>query len=162
MIRAGEASGTLGPILKRLAQYMEQRRAFRQSLISSMIYPIILLGTSMVSMVILLVYVIPKFAQIFHDLNQKVPFITEVMLQIGVFLKDYGWILPIFLAVFFWGGKYILNQPTARRYLDRSLFWFPFTRYIIVHSELTRFCRMLGTMLEAGVPCSGHSAWARN
>ncbi|MHC1725721.1 MAG: type II secretion system F family protein [Syntrophobacteraceae bacterium] len=152
MIRAGEASGTLGPILKRLAQYMEQRRAFRQSLISSMIYPIILLGTSMVSMVILLVYVIPKFAQIFHDLNQKVPFVTEVMLQIGMFLKDYGWIFPIFLAVFFWGGKYILNQPTARRYLDRSLFWFPFTRYIIVHSELTRFCRMLGTMLEAGVP----------
>ncbi len=152
MIRAGEASGTLGPILKRLAQYMEQRRAFRQSLISSMIYPIILLGTSLVSMVILLVYVIPKFAQIFHDLNQKVPFITEVMLQIGNFLKDYGWIFPILLAVFFWGGKYLLRQPTARKYIDRSLFWFPFTRYIIVHSELTRFCRMLGTMLEAGVP----------
>lgn len=152
MVRAGEASGTLGPILKRLAQYMEQRRAFKQALISSMIYPVILLGTSMVSMVILLVYVIPKFAQIFHDLNQKVPFITQVMLQIGIWLRDYGWALPVGLAVVFWGGRYMLRQPQIRKSADRFLFWLPFTRYIILHSELTRFCRTLGTMMEAGVP----------
>lgn len=152
MIRAGEASGTLGPILKRVAQYMEQRRAFRQTLISSMIYPVILLGTSMVSMVILLVYVIPKFAQIFHDLNQQVPFITQVMLQIGIWLKDYGWVIPFALAVTFWGGKYLLRNPRVRKATDRLLFWFPVTRYIILHSELTRFCRTLGTMMESGVP----------
>lgn len=152
MIRAGEASGTLGPILKRVAQYMEQRRAFRQTLISSMIYPIILLGTSMVSMVILLVYVIPKFAQIFHDLNQKVPFITQVMLQVGIWLKEYGWVIPFAIAVIFWGGKYLLRNPQVRKSTDRLLFWFPVTRYIILHSELTRFCRTLGTMMESGVP----------
>ncbi len=152
MVRAGEASATLGPILKRLAQYMEQRRAFRQTLISSMIYPVILLGTSTVSMVILLVYVIPKFAQIFHDLNQKVPFVTQIMLNIGVWLKDYGWVFPLLLAVVFWGGKYVLRQPQIRKSLDKLLFWFPFSRFIILHSELTRFCRMMGTMLEAGVP----------
>ncbi|MFZ0931599.1 MAG: type II secretion system F family protein [Syntrophobacteraceae bacterium] len=152
MIRAGEASGALGPILKRLAQYLEQRRAFRQSMISSMIYPVILLGTSLVSMVVLLVYVIPKFAQIFHDLNQKVPFLTQVMVDIGVWLKDFGWLVPIAIAVCFWGGKYLLLRPNVRRFLDKSLFWFPFSRYLILHSELTRFCRTLGTMLESGVP----------
>jgi len=52
MVRAGEASGTLGPILKRLAEYLEQRCTFRQSMISSMIYPLILMGVSAVSMVI--------------------------------------------------------------------------------------------------------------
>ncbi|MCE5332955.1 MAG: type II secretion system F family protein [Desulfobacteraceae bacterium] len=152
MVRAGEASATLGPILKRLAQYMEQRRTFRQALISSMIYPIILLGTSMVSMVILLVYVIPKFAQIFHDLNQKVPFITEVMLQIGTWLKDYGWTVPLLFGAFFFGARFLLRKPEVRRSLDRLLYAFPLSRYIILHSELTRFCRTLGTMLEAGVP----------
>jgi general secretion pathway protein F len=152
MVRAGEASGTLGPILKRLAQYMEKRREFRQSLISSMIYPVILLGTSAVSMVILLVYVIPKFAQIFHDLNQKVPFITQVMLDIGLWLKEYGWIIPIIIAVTFWGGRYLLRQPRIRKSTDKLIFWFPFTRYIVLHSELTRFCRTLGTMIESGVP----------
>jgi general secretion pathway protein F len=117
-----------------------------------MIYPVILLGTSMVSMVILLVYVIPKFAQIFHDLNQKVPFITQVMLDIGVWLKEYGWTIPIAIAVLFWGGRYLLQQPKVRKSTDKLIFWFPLSRYIILHSELTRFCRTLGTMLEAGVP----------
>ncbi|MHC1745391.1 MAG: type II secretion system F family protein [Syntrophobacteraceae bacterium] len=152
MIRAGEASGTLGPILKRLAQYMEQRRAFRQSLISSMIYPVILLGVSMLSMVILLIYVIPKFAQIFHDLNQKVPFLTQIMLDAGVLLKEYGWVMPILLALCFWGGRYAYREPKTRRIIDRMVFRLPFSRYLVLHSELTRFCRTLGTMIESGVP----------
>lgn len=152
MVRAGEASATLGPILRRLAEYLERRRTFRQNLVSSMIYPCILLGTSGVSLVILLVYVIPKFAQIFHDLNQQVPFLTEMLLQAGILLKDYGWVLPLLMALAYWGGKYLYKQPGFRQAADRFLFRVPFTRYLILNSELARFCRTLGTMLQAGVP----------
>ena len=152
MVRAGEASATLGPITKRLAQYLERRRAFRQSLISSMIYPMILLGTSGVSVIILLVYVIPKFAQIFADLNQKVPFLTQLLLQAGTFLQEYGWLFPLLLAVAFWGGRYLYRQPKARLVVDRLMLRLPFTRYLVLYSELARFCRTLGTMIQAGVP----------
>jgi general secretion pathway protein F len=152
MIKAGEASGTLGQILRRLADYMDQRRVFRQSLISSMIYPIILLVMSMFSMVVLLVYVIPKFAQIFHDLNQKVPVFTQVLLSVGIWLKEYGWTLPLAMGVVFFGGRYLLRLPKVKQGVDKVLFWFPLSRYIILHSELTRFCRILGTMIQAGVP----------
>ena len=152
MVRAGEASATLGPITKRLAQYLERRRAFRQSLISSMIYPMILLGTSGVSVIILLVYVIPKFAQIFADLNQKVPFLTQLLLQAGTFLQEYGWLFPLLLAVAFWGGRYLYRQPKARLMVDRLMLRLPFTRYLVLCSELARFCRTLGTMIQAGVP----------
>jgi len=152
MIRAGEASGTLGPILKRLAQYLEQRRVFRQSLVSSMIYPIILFSISIVSMVILLVYVIPKFAQIFRDLNQEVPLLTDILLQLGVFLKEYGWIFPVLLGVLYWSGRYLYRQPSVRRGIDRLFIRIPFSRYLVLHGELTRFCRTLGTMLQSGVP----------
>jgi type II secretory pathway component PulF len=152
MVRAGEASGTLGAILKRLAFYMEQRRDFKQSMVASMIYPSILLSVSLFSILILLVYVIPKFAQIFHDLNQKVPYLTQLLLNAGVFIKEYGWTIPAFIAVFFWGGRYFYRKPKVRKIVDRFLFWVPFTRYLILHSELTRFCRTLGTMIQAGVP----------
>lgn len=152
MVRAGEASGTLGPILKRLAQYLEQRRAFKQSLIASMIYPSILFSTSGISMIILLVYVIPKFAQIFHDLNQQVPLLTQILLDAGTFLKEYGWIFPVLFGIVFFGGRYLYRLPKARRVLDKVLFRIPFTRYLILHSELTRFCRTMGTMIQAGVP----------
>lgn len=152
MVRAGEASGTLAPILRRFSQYLEQRRAFRQSLISSMIYPSILLFTSMISIVVLLVYVIPRFAQIFHDLNQQVPFLTELLLQTGIFVKEYGWVFPILFGVCFFGIRYLYRTPKVRAGMDRFLFRIPFTRYLIVHSELTRFCRTLGTMIQSGVP----------
>jgi len=152
MVRAGEASGTLAPILKRLAQYLEQRKNFRNSLITSMFYPVILLFMSSISMVVLLIYVIPKFAQIFHDLNQKIPAMTELLLQTGIFLKDYGWIFPLGALVLFLGGRLLYRQPKSRRAIDRLFFRIPFTRYLILHSELTRFCRTLGTMLQAGVP----------
>ena len=152
MVRAGEASGTLGPILKRLSSYLDQRREFKQSLIASMIYPSILLGVSFLSIVILLVYVIPKFAQIFHDLNQEVPLLTEILLQTGVIIKEYGWVFPVLLALAYWGGGYLYRQPKVRRMVDRVLFKLPFSRYIILRSELTRFCRTMGTMIQAGVP----------
>lgn len=152
MVRAGEASATLGPITRRLAEYLERRRAFRQSLVSSMIYPTILLGTSGVSVIILLVYVIPKFAQIFADLNQEVPFLTQLLLRAGIFLQDYGWLFPLFLAVAFWGGRYLYRQPSSRLLMDRLILRLPFTRYLILCSQLARFCRTLGTMLQAGVP----------
>lgn len=152
MIRAGEATGTLAPILKRLGIYLDQRRTFKQSLISSMIYPVILIGISLISMIILLVYVIPRFGQIFHDLNQKVPLLTQILLQAGVFLKEYGWVIPLLLALGFWGGRYLYRKPAVRKKLDRALFRIPLTRYLILHSELTRFCRTLGTMVQAGVP----------
>ncbi|NLI80575.1 MAG: type II secretion system F family protein [Deltaproteobacteria bacterium] len=152
MIRAGEASGTLAPILRRLAQYLEQRRTFKQTLISSMIYPLILLSVSGISMIILLIYVIPKFAKIFEDLHQEVPFVTQVLLNIGVFLKEYGWIVPILLGLFYWGGRILYQQPKVRGRIDRLLLRLPLTSYLVLHSELTRFCRTLGTMLESGVP----------
>ena len=152
MVRAGEAGGSLGPILKRLAGYLERRREFRQSLVSAMIYPSVLLSTSLVSMIVLLMYVIPKFADIFRDLNQKVPFLTEVMLDVGVFLKEYGWLAPILLGVAFFGGRYLLAAPAVRNGLDRVLLRLPLSRTIILHTELTRFCRTLGTMIQSGVP----------
>lgn len=152
MVRAGEASATLGPILKKFAEYLEQRKAFRQTLISSMIYPCILLFTSMISLVVLLVYVIPKFAQIFQDLNQEVPFLTQVLLKTGIFVKEYGWIFPILFGIAFFGTKYLYRNPKVRATLDRLLLRVPFTRFLIVHSELTRFCRTLGTMIQSGVP----------
>jgi general secretion pathway protein F len=152
MVRAGEASATLGPITRRLAEYLERRRAFRQSLVSSMIYPAILLGTSGISVIILLVYVIPKFAQIFADLNQKVPFLTQVLLQAGTFLQEYGWLFPLLVAVAFWGWRYLYRQPKVRLVMDRVMLRLPFTSYLVLCSELARFCRTLGTMIQAGVP----------
>ncbi len=152
MIRAGEASGTLPAILKNLAQYLEQRREFRRNAISALIYPAILMFVSAISIFVLLIYVIPKFAQIFADLHQQVPFLTQVLLNTGVFLKAYGWTIPSALLLLLWLGRTLYSRPQVRRQVDTWMLRLPLTRYLILHAELTRFCRTLGTMIVAGVP----------
>ncbi len=152
MVRAGEASATLPAILMRLAEYLERRRAFRQTLVSALVYPSILMTISLLSMVILLVYVIPRFAQIFRDLNQEVPFITQVMVQAGVFLERYGWVIPIMLLAVFFLGRWLHRQPAVRMAVDRAVLAVPLVRSLVLYAELARFCRTLGTMIQSGVP----------
>jgi general secretion pathway protein F len=152
MVRAGENSGTLAPILRRVAQYLEQRRTFRQNLISALVYPSILVVMSGISIVVLLVYVIPKFAQIFEDLHQAVPLLTRLLLQTGVFLTRFGWTVPVALLITFWGCRALYRRASVRRWADRLLLRLPVVKNLLLFTELTRFCRTLGTMLEAGVP----------
>jgi general secretion pathway protein F len=152
IIRAGEASGTLSMILKRFGEYLERRRAFRQQLTSALIYPSILLVMAVLSIIVLLVYVMPKFAQVFEDLQQQVPPFTRFLLNSGEFLDSYGWVLPILLAVGFWGGRYLLAKPRVRSTIDHLLLRVPVARNVIMQMELSRFCRTLGTMLNNGVP----------
>ena len=152
MVRAGENSGALPPILNRVAEYLEQRRVFRQSIISAMVYPAIVIAMSTISVVVLLVYVIPKFAQIFQDLNQKVPALTMFLLQTGIFLRDYGWIIPAVVLVMVLGVRRLYRLPRFRALCDRAVLRIPFIRGLVLQGELTRFCSTLGTMLQSGVP----------
>ena len=152
MVRAGENSGALPPILKRLAEYLEQRRAFTQSVISAMIYPAIVLSMSAISVIILLVYVIPKFGQIFQDLHQKVPAVTMFLLQTGTFLKEYGWVIPLVVVLLLIAMRRLYRVPKFRAWVDRVLLHVFVIKNLILYAELTRFCRTLGTMLQAGVP----------
>jgi general secretion pathway protein F len=152
MVRAGENSGALPPILNRVAEYLEQRRVFRQSIISAMVYPAIVIAMSTISVAVLLVYVIPKFAQIFQDLNQKVPALTMFLLQSGIFLKEYGWIIPVVFLALFMGVRRLYRLPKFRALCDRAVLRIPFVRSLVLQGELTRFCSTLGTMLQSGVP----------
>ncbi len=152
MVRAGENSGALPPILKRVAEYLEQRRVFRQNVIAAMIYPAIVISMSAISVIVLLVYVIPKFAQIFQDLHQEVPALTMFLLQTGIFLRDYGWTIPAVFLVLFIVGRRLYHLPRFRAWVDRMLLHIVFIRSLILSSELARFCSTLGTMLQSGVP----------
>ena len=152
MIRAGEASGTLPSILKTLSEHLERYSRFRRSIVSALIYPAVLIGVSAISVFIMLVYVVPKFAQIFQDLHQQVPFTTRCLLGIGMFLKDYGWAVAGFMFAAFWTMRLLRKKPHARRTIDFWLLKLPISRKFLLPADLARFCQTLGTLLIAGVP----------
>src|SRR5437660_3486484 len=92
MVRAGEASGALAAIFERLAEFERSRDDLRNYIISSMIYPALLATVGLASIVILLMFVVPKFATIFSDPRMKIPAPTKLMMAASTFLQAYWWI----------------------------------------------------------------------
>lgn len=162
MVRAGEVSGALEPVLRRLSEYLERRRLFRQNLISASVYPLLLLGMSILSMTVLLIYVIPRFAKIFEDIQQSIPLMTRILLAIGAVLEHYGWVIPLFLLLLFFLFRRITLNPEGKKRLDKYLMKIPLIKRLIVYTDLSRFFLAMGTMVRAGVPLLRAILLARN
>jgi len=152
MIRAGEAGGVVDLILKRLAEYLENARETRDFIISALIYPIILTLVGAVMIVVMLVWVIPKFAIIFEDLGQTLPLPTRVLLAVSHGIISYWW---LFLALFIGGAigfKRAINTEEGRIKWDKIKFRIGLIRRFIKKTEVARFSRTLGTLIRSGVP----------
>jgi general secretion pathway protein F len=78
--------------------------------------------------------------------------LTQLLLGTGVFLKNFGWVIPLFFLAAFVIGRKLYQNPRARSWVDQLLLRLFFVKKIILYSELTRLCRTLGTMMQAGVP----------
>jgi len=162
MVRAGEIGGTLDVTLSRLSDYLERSRDLKDSIVSALIYPIILLLLAGGSLILLLVYVIPQFTPIFEELGGDLPFITKVVLGVGAVLQKFWWglILIAFLAV---------NQFRRMMAVEEKRFaWDGFvlnTKWVgdlVSKLETARLTRTLGTLLSNGVPLLSALSIARN
>jgi general secretion pathway protein F len=150
MIRAGEAGGILVEVLEKLNEFLETTKELKEQVLTSMIYPIILLSTGGLSIMILLTYVLPKFSVIFSDLGSSLPLSTQILLAVSESLKSYWW---IFLAAFAFTAflfRVYIKSDTGRLHWDRLKLLL--LGDIIRKLETARFCRTLGTLLKSGVP----------
>jgi general secretion pathway protein F len=150
MVRAGESGGVLDAVLEKLNDFLETTKELKDSVFSSMIYPLILLGTGGLSIIVLLTYVLPKFSVIFSELGGAMPLPTQVLLSFSQGLRDYWWLMiavPVTLGVLF---KKNIGSPAGRLRWDR--FKLKILKDLITKLETARFCRTLGTLLKSGVP----------
>ena len=152
LLRAGEAGGALEVVLERLADHMEQNRDLRDTLISAMIYPAILVCVALVSIFILLGYVVPQFTELFEGVGQVLPLPTRITIAVGEFLRQYGWLVVLLVAGVFWLLRYQLGQPRSRYRWHARFLKLPLAGSIITGIEVMRFSRTLGTLLHNGVP----------
>jgi general secretion pathway protein F len=155
MVRAGELGGSLEVALDRLADYMERAKALRDSVVSAMIYPAILMTLAGGSLVILMVYVIPQFEAMFAELGDDIPFITQVTLAAGHVLQFYWWaLLAGVLGVVLW-FRAQLAKPESRYKWHRRFLDAPVIGQLVRKMETARLARTLGTLLVNGVPLLG-------
>jgi general secretion pathway protein F len=93
MVRSGEASGQLSAVLDRLVEHLENAKTNRDSVVSALIYPAILLVVSVLSIVLMLGFVVPQFQTLFEDMGDALPLLTRMVVDAADFIKVYGWVI---------------------------------------------------------------------
>ena len=151
IVRAGEAGGALGTVLTRLADTMERTKDLRDSVQSALIYPTILIGVAVTSVMVLLVFVVPQFQQTFSQAGKALPLPTQIVILFGTALRKYWWlaILLVFGAV--WLIRRRLRKPEVRFRFDGRLLRLPLLGDLLAKIEVARFSRTLATLLANGV-----------
>jgi len=152
MAEAGEANGRLGEALARLAETLDRAEALRQTVTSSMVYPAMLMIVATSVILMMLLVVVPQFEGLFADEGAKLPFMTRMVMGASDGLRRHGWegLLAIVGAGIFLRQR--LKRPGVRRAFDRTLLRLPKFGALIVNAETARFARVLGSLVDGGVP----------
>lgn len=152
MVRSGEVSGQMSAVLDRLVEHMERQRALRDSVISATIYPAILLGVAVLSLVAMLGFVVPQFEKLFTDMGDALPLPTRVVMVMGHTFRQYGLVIGVVVVA---GGTLLvrwLKSPAGRQWWQSRLLRVPLMGRLALKYQLTLFSRSLGTLLGNGVP----------
>ena len=152
MIKAGEAGGALDEILERLVEYLENSEELRDYIVSSLIYPCILGLVGAASIIVMITFVIPKFAVIFENAGAPVPLPMKVMLAVSGILAGYWWLILLSGIGGWFGWRRYLGSEAGRLRWDRTLLKLPVLGSVVQRMEVSRFSRTLGTLLKSAVP----------
>jgi type IV pilus assembly protein PilC len=154
MINAGEAGGVLDLILARLADFMEKAAKLKKKVIGAMIYPGVVISIAIGIVTMIMIFVIPKFKQIFVDFHLKLPGVTQLLLDISEFMAEqYGWAYVLFSPVIFTLVYRLIRMSEGGRYFtDVIKLKIPILGGILSKTSIARFTRTLGTLISAGVP----------
>ena len=151
IVRSAELTGELESVLSRLAHYLERDLEARRKIKSDLIYPAAVAVMSMVTITILAVYVLPKFRTFFDSLHAKLPLATRMLLHVTNFLSSWWWALLGGLGLVALAIVAALQTEEGKYTRDRFLLAIPVLGQTIQYSLVERFCRVLASMVQAGV-----------
>jgi type II secretory pathway component PulF len=152
MVRAGEASGSLAVIFERLSEFERTRDDLRNYIISSMIYPALLAGVGVASVVLLLTFVVPRFATIFSDPAMKIPLPTKILLEASAVVKAYWLYVTIALTAAAITFRAYIQTAKGRFWWDGARLKLPLLGDALLKAETARFARAMGTLVANTVP----------
>ncbi len=152
MVRAGEEGGVLPVVMKRLIEFYTRSIEFRSFLITSSIYPVLLFVFGTCALLGLTVFVLPKFGQIFSDMNQTLPLPAAVLIGAGDFLRAYGVYFLLLLVATGVGFAVAMQDAAWRERWQRLLLRVPVLGQLLLKIQLATVCRTWGTLLASGVP----------
>ena len=152
MVRAGETGGFLDVVLGQIADFRSRERDLKGKVRGALIYPIVLVVLASAVLVFLLTYFIPRFSGVFTDFGATLPALTQGIVTASGLVTRYGILFVIGGVLVALGIRRELQSEAGRRFLERTLMRVPALGRVLSRFALVRFCRMLGTLLGAGVP----------
>lgn len=152
MVQAGEAGGFLDLVLNQIADFQARDKDLRAKMVSAMLYPVILLVLAIGVLIFLLVFFIPQFQKIFSGFGAQLPMITQIIVGVSYVIRSYGLIVAAVGMIAFFGLRNWFKTPQGSRFWENTLLKSPIAGNLVSKFAMSRFCRMLGTLLGAGVP----------
>lgn len=152
MLRAAELTGTLDSVLDEISRYIERDLDARQKIRSAMVYPLVVLTMAIATTIVLAVYVLPRFKVFFASLHAKLPLPTRMLIVMTDFLGHWWWALVGGIVLIVVGFATLFKVRSVRKLRDRTLLWLPVIGPVVRFSIVERFCRLLASMMDAGVP----------
>jgi len=152
MVEAGEAGGFLDVVLAQIAEFQAREKELKSKVITAMIYPCILFCLALVVLTVLLIFFIPKFQKVFASLHGALPLITQIIIGASYVVRSYGFFVLLgFLAIAFLLRTWFTSEK-GKRVWEGLVLKAPLVGPLNAQFAMARFCRMLGTLIGAGVP----------
>ncbi len=152
LVKAGEAAGILDSILVKLAEFLEKAEKLKKQVKSALTYPVIVVFVGVVVIFGLMTFVVPQFVDILKESNQKIPWVTQTVIDVSNFFQNYTLLLIAGLVA---GTMFFLNfikTKEGKVAWDRFTMKAPLFGALVIKGNLSAFTRTLATMLAAGVP----------
>jgi general secretion pathway protein F len=152
MVRAGEAGGQIEQVMLRLADHLENQARLGDRILSILAYPALMLLVSLLILLFLLTFVVPKVVVIFTDLRHALPLPTVILIGLSDFFIHYGWLLGLLSIVAVFLLRRHIAKPRGRAQYDRLILTLPLIGGVVRRIAISRCTRTLATLLASGVP----------
>jgi type II secretory pathway component PulF len=152
MVEAGEAGGFLDVVLAQIADFQMRQKELKSKVLTAMIYPCILFCMASVILTALLVFFVPKLQKVFQTLHGALPLITQIIIGTSNALRSYGLFILLGIVLFGIAASTWVRSEKGKRIWEGLILRVPLVGPLIAQFAMARFCRMLGTLLGAGVP----------
>ena len=152
MVEAGETGGFLDVVLAQIADFQSREKELKGKVMTALMYPAILLFLAVGVLIFLLVFFIPRFQLVFQGFNAELPLITRMIVGVSDAVRNYGLFIGAALVVAFISLRSWFRSEAGRRAWEGYILRVPTIGPLLAQFAMARFCRMLGTLLGAGVP----------
>lgn len=153
MVKSGEIGGVLDEVLERIATYLENIAELRRKVIGAMVYPVLIVFVAIGVVTFLLVFVIPKFKEVFEIFGERLPTPTRILIQVSDFMVHWIWLIALIIFAIVVAMNIVINKSEkVKLQWHKFILKIPIFGDLFLKISIARFTRTLGTLVRSGVP----------